>query len=147
MRCSACRFQVKVKHGRTRRFSFHSLLFHRKDTPSASHTRCVSTARLLGVLWRRHRTRRKSDGRTGAGGSRGIIVSSTKPILSHVTKKKDGEDENTKYVFVEPYQDQPLQLGEGQAMGWFSPDDTHELKMIEHDRAIVERMREYLNQL
>ena len=59
---------------------------------------------------------------------------------------RDGEDVNTKYVFVEQYQDQPLQLGEGQAMGWFSPDETHELKMIDHDRAIVERMREYLRQ-
>ena len=60
---------------------------------------------------------------------------------------RDGADLNTKYVFVEPYQDQLLQLGEGQAMGWFSPDETHELKMIDHDRAIVERMREYLKQL
>ncbi len=60
---------------------------------------------------------------------------------------RDEEDMNTKYVFVEQYQDQPLQLGEGQAMGWFSPDETHALKMIGHDRAIVERMREYLNQL
>ena len=62
-------------------------------------------------------------------------------------KIRDGEDENTKYVFVEQYQDQPLQLGEVQAMGWFSPDDTYELKMIDHDRAIVKRMRQYLNQL
>jgi mutator protein MutT len=56
----------------------------------------------------------------------------------------DGEDANTKYVYVERYQGQPLQLGEGQAMGWFFPDETHELKMIDHDRAIVERMRQYL---
>jgi 8-oxo-dGTP diphosphatase len=60
---------------------------------------------------------------------------------------KDDEEENTKYVFVEQYQDQPLQLGEGQAMGWFSPDETHELQMIEHDRAVVKQMRDYLNQL
>jgi len=60
---------------------------------------------------------------------------------------RDGEDLNTKYVFVEQYQKQPLQLGEGQAMGWFSPDETHELKMIEHDRDVVDRMREYLSQL
>jgi 8-oxo-dGTP pyrophosphatase MutT (NUDIX family) len=69
------------------------------------------------------------------------------PFFLMAQKVKDGEDENTKYVFIEQYQDQPLQLGEGQAMGWFSPDETHELKMIEHDRAIVERMRDYLNQL
>lgn len=60
---------------------------------------------------------------------------------------RDEDDESTKYVFVEQYQDQPLQLGEGQAMGWFSPDETHELKMIEHDRAVVKEMRDYLNQL
>ena len=69
------------------------------------------------------------------------------PYFLMAQKVRDEEDENTKYVFVEQYQDQPLQLGEGQAMGWFSPDKTHELKMIEHDRAVVERMRDYLNQL
>ena len=40
-------------------------------------------------------------------------------------KVRDEENDITKYVFVEQYQDQPLQLGEGQAMGWFSPDETH----------------------
>ena len=60
---------------------------------------------------------------------------------------RDEKDENTKYVFVEKYQDQPLQLGEGQAMGWFSPDETHGLKMIDHDRVVVEHIRDYLNQL
>ena len=69
------------------------------------------------------------------------------PYPLMVQNVRDGEDENTKYVFVELYQDQPLQLGEGQAMGWFTPDETYGLTMIEHDRAIVERMREYLNQL
>ena len=69
------------------------------------------------------------------------------PYFLVAQKIRDEEDENTKYVFVEQYQDQPLQLGEGQAMGWFSPDETHELKMIEHDRAVVKQMRDYLNQL
>ena len=68
------------------------------------------------------------------------------PHLLMVQKVRDGEDENTKYVFVEQYQDQSLKLGEGQAMGWFSPDETHALKMIEHDRAVVKRVRDYLNQ-
>jgi 8-oxo-dGTP diphosphatase len=62
-------------------------------------------------------------------------------------KVRDGENDNTKYVFVEQYQDQPLQLGEGQAMGWFSPDETHGLKMIDHDRFVVEQVRDYLNRL
>jgi 8-oxo-dGTP diphosphatase len=68
------------------------------------------------------------------------------PHFLMAQKIRDGEDESTKYVFVERYQNQPLQLGEGQAMGWFSPDETHGLKMIEHDRAVVERIRDYLSQ-
>lgn len=59
---------------------------------------------------------------------------------------REGEDENTKYVFVERYEDQPLELGEGQAMGWFLPDETHDLQMVDHDRAIVERVRQYLRE-
>lgn len=62
-------------------------------------------------------------------------------------KVRDEENDITKYVFVEQYQDQPLQLGEGQAMGWFSPDETHGLKMIDHDRFVVEQVRDYLNRL
>jgi mutator protein MutT len=69
------------------------------------------------------------------------------PYFFMAQEFRDEEDVNTKYVFVEQYQDQPLQLGEGQAMGWFSPNETHGLTMIEHDRAIVQRMRDYLNQL
>jgi 8-oxo-dGTP diphosphatase len=62
-------------------------------------------------------------------------------------KIRDEENYTTKYVFVEQYQDQPLQLGEGQAMGWFSLDETHGLKMIDHDRFVVEQVRDYLNRL
>ena len=69
------------------------------------------------------------------------------PYLLLTQTFREEEDENTKYVFVEQYQNQPLQLGEGQAMGWFSPDETHGLQMIEHDRAVVEQIRDYLNQL
>jgi 8-oxo-dGTP diphosphatase len=68
------------------------------------------------------------------------------PYFLMAQKVSDDQDENMKYVFVEQYEGQPLQLGEGQAMGWFSPDETHELKMIEHDRVVIERIREYLNQ-
>ena len=60
---------------------------------------------------------------------------------------REGEDENMKYVFVERYEGQPLELGEGQAMGWFFPHETQGLKMVDHDRAIVERIRQYLHQL
>src|SRR4051794_2573130 len=69
------------------------------------------------------------------------------PKFLLLQKVRDEEDENTKYVFVEQYQDQPLQLGEGQAMRWFLPDETHGLKMIDHDRVVVEQVRDYLNRL
>ena len=35
-------------------------------------------------------------------------------------KVRDEDHDNTKYVFVEQYHDQPLLLGEGQAMGWWT---------------------------
>ena len=73
------------------------------------------------------------------------LVQNPKFLLAQ--KVRDEENDNTKYVFVEQYQDQSLQLGEGQAMGWFSPDETHELKMIDHDRFVVEQVRDYLNRL
>lgn len=68
------------------------------------------------------------------------------PSLLIAQNIRDEEEENTKYVFVEQYHDQPLQLGEGQAMGWFHPDETHGLKMIDHDRVVVDHIRDYLNQ-
>jgi 8-oxo-dGTP diphosphatase len=73
------------------------------------------------------------------------LVQNPKFLLAQ--KVRDEENDNTKYVFVEQYQDQSLQLGEGQAMGWFSPDETHGLKMVDHDRFIVEQVRDYLNRL
>ena len=131
----------------TRRFSFHSLYLHRANTPSASDTRRFSLPNYWAFF--------------GGGIEQGesptealerevleeLSYQVQKPYFLMAQKVRDGEDENTKYVFVEQYQDQPLQLGEGQAMGWFFPDETHKLKMIEHDRAIVERMREYLSHL
>lgn len=67
------------------------------------------------------------------------------PKLLLAQKVRDEENDNTKYVFVEQYQDQSLQLGEGQAMGWFPPDETHGLKMVDHDRFVVEQVRDFLN--
>ena len=73
------------------------------------------------------------------------LVQNPKFLLAQ--KVRDEENDNTKYVFVEQYQDQSLQLGEGQAMGWFLPDETHGLKMVDHDRFVVEQVRDYLNRL
>ena len=52
--------------------------------------------------------------------------------------------ECTKHVFIEKYDGAALVLGEGQGMGWFLPAETRELKMVDHDRAIVEAMEKLL---
>ena len=51
------------------------------------------------------------------------------------------------HVFVEKYDNQPLVLGEGQGMEWFSPEETKELKIVDHERKIIEEVREYLHTL
>ena len=136
-----------VNYGCARRFPFYSLYFFWTYTPSASDGRRLSIARLLGIFWRGYRTRRKSNGSTKTRDPRGISYEVQGPKFFLAQKVRDEENDITKYVFVEQYQDQPLQLGEGQAMGWFSPDETHELKMIDHDRFVVEQVRDYLNRL
>ncbi|HKU50866.1 MAG TPA: NUDIX domain-containing protein [Nitrospira sp.] len=69
------------------------------------------------------------------------------PKLLLAQKVRDEENDNTKYVFVEQYRDQSLILGEGQAMGWFLPEETRALKMVEHDRFVVQQVRDYLHRL
>ena len=54
------------------------------------------------------------------------------------------EDNNTKYVFVKKYDNETLVLGEGQSMGWFLPEETSGLKMVDHDRSIIEEVSKYL---
>jgi 8-oxo-dGTP diphosphatase len=48
------------------------------------------------------------------------------------------------HVFIEPYNGGPLLLGEGQAMGWFLPEATKDLLMVDHDRAIVKAFTDKL---
>lgn len=55
------------------------------------------------------------------------------------------EDESSKYVFIEQYDGQPLQLGEGQAMEWFYPTETSQLKMSDHDRSVILQVQRYLS--
>jgi 8-oxo-dGTP diphosphatase len=50
----------------------------------------------------------------------------------------------TKYVFVERYNGRALVLGEGQAMGWFRAAETADLMMNDHDRLIIEMIKEKL---
>ena len=75
------------------------------------------------------------------------LVQNPKFFLAQKVRDEENDYDNTKYVFVEEYQGQSLQLGEGQAMGWFLPDETHALKMVDHDRFVVQQVRDYLKRL
>jgi len=75
------------------------------------------------------------------------LVQNPKFLLAQTFSEEGNDYDNTKYVFVEEYQGQSLQLGEGQAMGWFLPHETHALKMVGHDRFVVQQVRDYLNRL
>ena len=75
------------------------------------------------------------------------LVQNPEFFLAQKVRDKENDYDNRKYVFVEEYQGQSLQLGEGQAMGWFLPDETHALKMADHDRFVVQQVRDYLNRL
>lgn len=72
------------------------------------------------------------------------LVQNPNFLLAQKVRDEENDSDNTKYVFVEKYQGQSLQLGEGQAMGWFLPEETHALKMVDHDRFVVEQVRDYL---
>ena len=75
------------------------------------------------------------------------LVQNPEFFLAQKVRDEESDYDNRKYVFVEEYQGQSLQLGEGQAMGWFLPDETHALKMADHDRFVVQQVRDYLNRL
>jgi 8-oxo-dGTP diphosphatase len=45
--------------------------------------------------------------------------------------------EITVHVFTERYDGSPLTLGEGQGMGWFLPEETALLKMVDPDRDVI----------
>lgn len=75
------------------------------------------------------------------------LVQNPEFFLAQKVRDEEIDYDNRKYVFVEEYQGQSLQLGEGQAMGWFLPDETHALKMADHDRFVVQQVRDYLNRL
>ena len=58
------------------------------------------------------------------------------------------EDENAKYVFVEKYDPKkPLIQHEGQGMGWWKFEDLEKLKIVDHDRIALAKVREYLSKL
>ena len=69
----------------------------------------------------------------------------TAPRLLVAQKFAYRGSEHTKHVFVEQYNGATLILGEGQAMGWFLAAQTRDLMMNDHDRSIIDLMRQLLS--
>jgi len=49
-------------------------------------------------------------------------------------------------VYADKFDDDPsvLKLHEGQGMGWFTAKETEKLKMIDHDRIVIEEVDRYI---
>ena len=68
------------------------------------------------------------------------------PKLIFTQKVVYKEDENTKYVFVEKFdQTKKLTLREGQGMDWWKFEDLDDLLIIDHDRIALSKVKEFLN--
>ncbi|MFC1612341.1 NUDIX domain-containing protein [Patescibacteria group bacterium] len=53
------------------------------------------------------------------------------------------KDKNTKYVFMEEYNgDRELTLGEGQGMSWYHFSELDELKIVDHDKKVLEYIKD-----
>lgn len=46
-----------------------------------------------------------------------------------------------KYVYLEKYNNSELVQHEGQAMGWYHLDEMQKLKMVDHDREVIEYIK------
>ena len=68
------------------------------------------------------------------------------PKLIFTQKFRYKEDENTKYVFVEKFdQTKKLIQHEGQGIGWWKFEDLSDLLIIDHDRIALSKIQEFLN--
>ena len=67
----------------------------------------------------------------------------TAPRLVGIRRLVHHEDEYTVHAFVEKYDGGELILGEGQAMGWFLPDETNDLLMNDHDRLVIASLKRF----
>ncbi|MFH1427553.1 MAG: NUDIX domain-containing protein [Patescibacteria group bacterium] len=66
-----------------------------------------------------------------------------KPKLVLMQNFKDKYHQGVKHVFVEKYNpNKKLKLLEGQAMDWFKIFETKKLKIIDHDRMVLEYIKE-----
>ncbi len=62
-----------------------------------------------------------------------------KPRLLMIQNFEHQNDKNIKYVFAEEFDNNIiLHQSEGQAMGWYSLEETKALKMVDHDRVVIE---------
>lgn len=52
-------------------------------------------------------------------------------------------DDKNKYVFVEEYnENKKLTLGEGQGLAWYDLTEVGKLKLLDHDREVLEYIKE-----
>jgi 8-oxo-dGTP pyrophosphatase MutT (NUDIX family) len=60
-----------------------------------------------------------------------------------------GTIEGHMWVYVDKFEGDKsvLELREGQGLGWYSSEETKELRMIEHDRIVVAKIGEYVKNL
>lgn len=67
------------------------------------------------------------------------------PQLVFTQKFLSKGDENTKYVFVEKYNDtHPLVQHEGQGMRWLGFEDLKDLLIVDHDRIALLEVKKFL---
>ncbi len=73
----------------------------------------------------------------------GYILSQPRLVMTQPFLRDAGDTENSfKYVFMELYDpSQTLVLGEGEAMDWFSIEETAQLQMSEHDRVALKQIQ------
>lgn len=64
------------------------------------------------------------------------------PRLVMVQDVKEKNAINKKYVYLEKYNNAKLTQHEGQTMNWFHLNDTKSLKMINHDRKVIEYIKD-----
>ena len=68
------------------------------------------------------------------------------PKLIFTQKFNYKDDVNTKYVFVEKYNEkQKLVQHEGQEMGWWKFENLNNLLIIDHDRIALSEIKKFLN--
>ncbi len=67
------------------------------------------------------------------------------PKLVFIQEFQGSDTHGRKYVFVEEYNSKKqLILREGKAMGWKTVAETKELKIVDHDREVLEKIKDLI---